>query len=98
MTERIGLVTNVLLEPLYPPVPLAKVTASLDQLSAGRLTLGVGVGGRPDDYELAGRPFGDRGRRFDADLELLHQAWAAGRSPAAGSLLARRPPGAGSRC
>jgi alkanesulfonate monooxygenase SsuD/methylene tetrahydromethanopterin reductase-like flavin-dependent oxidoreductase (luciferase family) len=88
VTERIGLVTNVLLEPLYPPVLLAKVTASLDQLSAGRLTLGVGVGGRQDDYELAGRSFGDRGRRFDADLELLHQAWAG--QPVAGS---RFPPG-----
>jgi alkanesulfonate monooxygenase SsuD/methylene tetrahydromethanopterin reductase-like flavin-dependent oxidoreductase (luciferase family) len=88
VTERIGLLTNVLLEPLYPPVLLAKVTASLDQLSAGRLTLGIGVGSRPDDYELADRSFGDRGRRFDADLELLHQAWAG--RPAAGS---RFPPG-----
>jgi alkanesulfonate monooxygenase SsuD/methylene tetrahydromethanopterin reductase-like flavin-dependent oxidoreductase (luciferase family) len=90
VTERIGLVTNLLLEPLYPPVPLAKVTASLDQLSAGRLTLGVGVGGRPDDYELAGRSFGDRGRRLDADLELLHQAWAG--QPVAGSRFPVGPP------
>ena len=90
VTERIGLVTNVLLAPLYPPVLLAKVTASLDQLSAGRLTLGVGVGGRPDDYELAGRSFGDRGRRLDADLELLHQAWAG--QPVAGSRFPVGPP------
>jgi alkanesulfonate monooxygenase SsuD/methylene tetrahydromethanopterin reductase-like flavin-dependent oxidoreductase (luciferase family) len=90
VTERIGLVTNVLLAPLYPPVLLAKVTASLDQLSAGRLTLGVGVGGRPDDYELAGRSFDDRGRRFDADLELLHQAWAG--QPVAGSQFPVGPP------
>jgi alkanesulfonate monooxygenase SsuD/methylene tetrahydromethanopterin reductase-like flavin-dependent oxidoreductase (luciferase family) len=89
-TERIGLVTNVLLEPLYPPVLLAKVTASLDQLSAGRLTLGVGVGGRQDDFELAGRSFGDRGRRLDADLELLHQAWAG--QPVAGSRFPVGPP------
>jgi alkanesulfonate monooxygenase SsuD/methylene tetrahydromethanopterin reductase-like flavin-dependent oxidoreductase (luciferase family) len=74
-TDRIGLVTNILLEPAYSPVPLAKVTASLDQVSGGRLTLGLGVGGRPDDYQLTGRSFADRGRRFDADLELLHQAW-----------------------
>jgi alkanesulfonate monooxygenase SsuD/methylene tetrahydromethanopterin reductase-like flavin-dependent oxidoreductase (luciferase family) len=76
VTERIGLLTNVLLAPLYNPVLLAKVTACLDQISEGRLTLGLGVGGRPDDYQLAERPFGDRGRRFDADLELLHQSWA----------------------
>jgi alkanesulfonate monooxygenase SsuD/methylene tetrahydromethanopterin reductase-like flavin-dependent oxidoreductase (luciferase family) len=76
ITARIGLLTNVLLEPLYDPVLLARVTASLDQISASRLVLGVGVGGRPDDYELAGRSFADRGRRLDADLELLHRAWA----------------------
>jgi len=82
-TERIGLLTNVLLAPLYQPVHLAKVTACLDQISQGRLTLGLGVGGRSDDYQLTGRSFGDRGRRFDADLELLHQAWAG--RPVAGS-------------
>ena len=83
VTDRIGLLTNVLLEPLYQPVHLAKVTACLDQISGGRLTLGLGVGGRPDDYRLTGRSFDDRGRRFDADLELLHQAWAG--EPVAGS-------------
>jgi alkanesulfonate monooxygenase SsuD/methylene tetrahydromethanopterin reductase-like flavin-dependent oxidoreductase (luciferase family) len=77
VTDRIGLVTNILLGPAYSPVLLAKVTASIDQVSGGRLTLGLGVGGRPDDYQLAGRSFDDRGRRFDADLELLHTAWAS---------------------
>jgi alkanesulfonate monooxygenase SsuD/methylene tetrahydromethanopterin reductase-like flavin-dependent oxidoreductase (luciferase family) len=83
VTDRIGLMTNILLGPAYSPVPLAKVTASLDQLSGGRLTLGLGVGGRADDYQVAGRSFADRGRRFDAALELLHQAWRG--EPAAGS-------------
>jgi alkanesulfonate monooxygenase SsuD/methylene tetrahydromethanopterin reductase-like flavin-dependent oxidoreductase (luciferase family) len=83
VTDRIGLLTNILLGPAYSPVPLAKVTASIDQLSGGRFTLGLGVGGRPDDFQAAGRPFADRGRRFDADLELLHQAWAG--EPVAGS-------------
>jgi alkanesulfonate monooxygenase SsuD/methylene tetrahydromethanopterin reductase-like flavin-dependent oxidoreductase (luciferase family) len=82
-TERIGLVTNILVEPVYTPVLLAKVTASLDQLSGGRLTLGLGVGGRADDFQVTGRSFDDRGRRFDADLELLHAAWAG--EPVAGS-------------
>jgi alkanesulfonate monooxygenase SsuD/methylene tetrahydromethanopterin reductase-like flavin-dependent oxidoreductase (luciferase family) len=81
VTERIGLLTNVLLAPLYNPVLLAKVTACLDQISEGRLTLGLGVGGRPDDYQLVERGFSDRGRRFDADLELLHQAWAGAPVP-----------------
>jgi alkanesulfonate monooxygenase SsuD/methylene tetrahydromethanopterin reductase-like flavin-dependent oxidoreductase (luciferase family) len=84
VTDRIGLLTNILLEPAYDPVVLAKVTASLDQLSGGRLTLGVGVGARPDDFALTGRSFSDRGKRFDAELELLHDAWA-------GELLAPSP-------
>src|SRR4029453_16776547 len=78
VTERIGLLTNVLLAPLYQPVHLAKVTACLDQISQGRLTLGLGVGGRADDYQLTGRSFGDRGRRFDADLDLLPQGGGGG--------------------
>ena len=90
VTERIGLLTNVLVEPLYNPVLLAKVTACLDRISEGRLTLGLGVGGRPDDYQLAERGFSDRGRRFDADLELLHQAWAG--QPVAGSQFPVGPP------
>jgi alkanesulfonate monooxygenase SsuD/methylene tetrahydromethanopterin reductase-like flavin-dependent oxidoreductase (luciferase family) len=83
VTERIGLFTNILLAPAYDPVVLAKVSASIDQISGGRLTLGLGVGARPDDYEATGRSFGDRGKRFDRDLELLHRAWAG--EPVAGS-------------
>jgi alkanesulfonate monooxygenase SsuD/methylene tetrahydromethanopterin reductase-like flavin-dependent oxidoreductase (luciferase family) len=83
VTERIGLFPNILLGPAYNPVLLAKATASLDQVTGGRLSLGLGVGGRPEDFQLAGRSFSDRGRRFDADLELLHRAWAG--EPVAGS-------------
>jgi alkanesulfonate monooxygenase SsuD/methylene tetrahydromethanopterin reductase-like flavin-dependent oxidoreductase (luciferase family) len=82
-TERIGLMTNVLLAPTRDPVLLAKEAASLDQLSGGRLVLGLGVGGRPDDYALTGRAFTDRGARFDTALELLRHAWAG--EPVAGS-------------
>jgi probable F420-dependent oxidoreductase len=75
VTERIGLLTNVLLGPTRNPVLLAKEAASVDQLSGGRLTLGLGVGARKDDFDAVGRTFHDRGRRFDGDLELLHRAW-----------------------
>lgn len=82
-TERIGLLTNVLLEPTRAPVLLAKEAASVDQISEGRLTLGLGVGGRPDDFAAVERPFEDRGRRFERDLELMHSAWRG--EPVSGS-------------
>jgi alkanesulfonate monooxygenase SsuD/methylene tetrahydromethanopterin reductase-like flavin-dependent oxidoreductase (luciferase family) len=74
-TTRIRLLTNILLAPAYQPVQLAKATASLDQLSGGRLTLGLAPGSRADDYELVGRDFHTRGRDFDTALDLLHRAW-----------------------
>lgn len=75
VTERIGLLTNVLLAPTRNAILLAKEAASVDQLSGGRLTLGLAVGGRKDDYEATGQMFAARGMRFDDDLELMHNAW-----------------------
>ena len=76
VTERIELFTNILLGPTRNSVLLAKEAASVDQLSGGRLTLGLAVGNRPDDYEVAGQPFASRGRRFDEQLETLQDAWS----------------------
>jgi alkanesulfonate monooxygenase SsuD/methylene tetrahydromethanopterin reductase-like flavin-dependent oxidoreductase (luciferase family) len=75
-TSRIGLFTDVLLTPLYRPVWLAKATASLHAMSGGRLTLGVGVGGRPDDFAAMDRSMPRRGRLMDEALDLLERAWA----------------------
>jgi alkanesulfonate monooxygenase SsuD/methylene tetrahydromethanopterin reductase-like flavin-dependent oxidoreductase (luciferase family) len=75
-TTRIGLFPNILLAPVYPPVLLAKTTASLQAMSGGRLTLGLGVGGRPDDFAAAARPFNERGRLMDETLDLMRRAWA----------------------
>ncbi len=74
-TSRIGLVTNAVLAPTYPDAVLAKITMTLDQLSSGRLTLGLGVGARSSDYEPAERDFTTRGSAFDRQLEYLHRAW-----------------------
>jgi alkanesulfonate monooxygenase SsuD/methylene tetrahydromethanopterin reductase-like flavin-dependent oxidoreductase (luciferase family) len=82
-TDRIRLVTNILLGPLYQSALLARASATLDSISGGRLTLGLAVGARQDDYEVTGRPFHTRGRDFDAQLELLHRAWAG--QPISGS-------------
>jgi alkanesulfonate monooxygenase SsuD/methylene tetrahydromethanopterin reductase-like flavin-dependent oxidoreductase (luciferase family) len=90
VTERIGLLTNILLAPAYPTALLAKQTATLARLSGGRFTLGAGVGARPDDFALAGASFHDRGRRFDEQLRALHAAWRG--EPLPGSETPVAPP------
>ena len=85
-TTRIGLMTNILLAPNYPAVLLARSAATIDQISGGRLTLGLAPGGREDDYELTGVDFHKRGEVFDALLETVHKAWAG--EPLLGDLAA----------
>jgi alkanesulfonate monooxygenase SsuD/methylene tetrahydromethanopterin reductase-like flavin-dependent oxidoreductase (luciferase family) len=75
-TSRIGLLSGVLLTPLYPPVWLAKATAALDAMSGGRLTLGLGVGGREDDFRAMDREMGRRGRDMDRALGIMRTVWA----------------------
>jgi alkanesulfonate monooxygenase SsuD/methylene tetrahydromethanopterin reductase-like flavin-dependent oxidoreductase (luciferase family) len=75
VTERVGLMTNILLGPTRDPIILAKEAASVDQISGGRLKLGVAVGARPDDFVAAEKDFSDRGRRWDEALETIHRAW-----------------------
>jgi alkanesulfonate monooxygenase SsuD/methylene tetrahydromethanopterin reductase-like flavin-dependent oxidoreductase (luciferase family) len=74
-TERIGLMTNILLGPTRNPVVLAKEAAGVYHLSGGRFTLGLGVGGRPDDFEVTKTTFDDRGKRFDRMLDIMRRAW-----------------------
>lgn len=75
-TQRIRLMTGVLLAPLHNAGVLAKQTASLDAFSNGRLTLGLGVGGREDDFRAAPASFHDRGKRFEQQLELMARIWS----------------------
>jgi alkanesulfonate monooxygenase SsuD/methylene tetrahydromethanopterin reductase-like flavin-dependent oxidoreductase (luciferase family) len=74
-TERISLMTNILLAPIYTPALLAKTAASIDQISSGRFSLGLAAGGRSDDYEVTGRDFHRRGREFDDSLDVMHRVW-----------------------
>ena len=77
VTERIGLATTVLLGPLRPnPVAVAKQALTVHALSGGRMTLGIGLGGREDDYEHAGVDTDKRGKELDAMLERIREAWA----------------------
>src|SRR6185312_12451690 len=77
VTERIGLTTAILIAPLRASTALlAKQAATIDVLSEGRLTLGLAVGGREDDYTASGVDFHHRGKLFDRQLEELQQIWA----------------------
>jgi probable F420-dependent oxidoreductase len=75
VTERVRLGTNVLVAPWYPPVLLARSLTTLDHVSAGRLTVGLGVGWSHDEYEAVGVPKRDIGARLDAALDALNTIW-----------------------
>jgi alkanesulfonate monooxygenase SsuD/methylene tetrahydromethanopterin reductase-like flavin-dependent oxidoreductase (luciferase family) len=81
VTERVRLVTMVVIAPLRSTAVLAKQAATVDALSGGRLTLGLAVGARTEDYEAAGVPHADRGRRFDEQLSGLRDRWESGPGP-----------------
>lgn len=76
VTERVRLGTNVLVAPWYPPILLARSLTTLDRLSGGRLVLGFGLGWSEDEYEAAGVPKRDRGRRLDEMIDVLEVIWA----------------------
>ncbi len=75
-TERITLGTAVLVLPYRHPVVLANMLSSLDVLSNGRLTLGVGVGWKEGEFEALGMSKKERGRRTDEGLQVLEQLWS----------------------
>jgi alkanesulfonate monooxygenase SsuD/methylene tetrahydromethanopterin reductase-like flavin-dependent oxidoreductase (luciferase family) len=78
-TQRIRLTTSVLLAPLRSAALLAKQAASLDALSGGRLTLGLGVGAREDDFQAVSVPFHRRGKIFDEQLATMQHIWSGER-------------------
>src|SRR6201999_3385043 len=63
VTTTIGLATGVLLLPEHNPVVAAKQAATLDVLSSGRLTLGIGIGWSAEEFAALGVPFARRGER-----------------------------------
>ncbi|MFD5567467.1 LLM class flavin-dependent oxidoreductase [Streptomyces cadmiisoli] len=87
VTHRIRLTTGVLLAPLYRNTALlAKQAASLDRLSGGRLVLGVGLGGRDDDYAASGLSTEGRGRRLEEQLAEMKRIWAGEERGFAGAI------------
>jgi probable F420-dependent oxidoreductase len=74
-TRRVALGTSVLNLPWYNPVLLARQLTTLDVLSAGRLQIGFGIGWSPDEYEAAGVPWEERGKRADELIQALKKIW-----------------------
>jgi alkanesulfonate monooxygenase SsuD/methylene tetrahydromethanopterin reductase-like flavin-dependent oxidoreductase (luciferase family) len=75
VTSRLRLVTMVAIGPIRPAAVLAAQAASLDALSGGRLTLGVSLGARPDDYDAAGASWRGRGKQLSDQLAALREIW-----------------------
>ena len=74
-TSTIGLGTSVLVLPYHNPIRLAKVAATLDVRSGGRVMLGVGVGVIEEELEAMGSPFAERGAITDETIAIMKELW-----------------------
>src|SRR5258706_16040003 len=90
ITERVRLALTLIILPMHSPVLIAKQAATLDVLSGGRVTLGVGIGGRGEDYRSVGAPFEGRIKRLRAGGATMRRGW--GRRPPVPRAPPRRPP------
>jgi probable F420-dependent oxidoreductase len=75
VTERVDLGTNILLVPLYHPVKLAEDVAVLDNISGGRVKLGVAPGYVTEEFAGMTVPYAERFRRFEEALDIMQLAW-----------------------
>ena len=93
-TRRIGLGTGVLVLPYRPPLPTAKAVATVQELSGGRLRLGIGVGWMEAEFRALGVPYAERGRRSDETLAFLRRCFSGDTALAHGQpfLFLPRPP------
>lgn len=91
-TSTIPLTSTVMLATVWPPVLFAKEMATIDAMSGGRLTLGLGIGGnRPDDFVVEGLPARGLGKRIDNDLQVYQSVWRG--EPVGGGVNAAVPTG-----
>ena len=74
-TEKLELVTGILILPQRQTALVAKQAAAVDVLSGGRLRLGVGIGWNFTEYESLGENFRNRGRRVEEQVDLLRKLW-----------------------
>lgn len=76
LTERVEINTTLYVLPMHNAVRAAKEIATLDVMSGGRLTVTVGYGGRPQDYEAVGAPYARRHARMDEQVATMRSIWA----------------------
>ena len=74
-THRIEIASGVLVLPLREPLALAKQIASIDAMSGGRVSLGIGAGWLAEEFEALGVDFASRADRTDDYIAVLRQAW-----------------------
>jgi probable F420-dependent oxidoreductase len=74
-SERLRLGTSIVLVPLHHPMHLAKQVATLQELSGGRVSLGVGMGWHRDEFDFMGIEFEGRGRRADEAIRVMRALW-----------------------
>lgn len=91
LTERVRLWTTIIILPAHPAVQVAKDMATVDRLCDGRLTVGVGVGGREHDYRALDASFERRWQRMDEQAEMMRSVWA-GQPPFEGADPVGPPP------
>lgn len=77
-TERVRISTDIAILPLYHPVRLAEELAVLDNLSGGRMELGVGMGYVPAEFAAFGVPFANRVSMTEEAIDILRLAWSDG--------------------
>ena len=75
LTERVDVFVNLVVLPLHPIALVAKQLATLDNLSEGRLTVGLAIGGREDDYRAVGANFRNRHQQLDDGVAELRRLW-----------------------
>lgn len=78
-TSHIRLGTGVILTPFHDPIRLAEDAAVVDQLSEGRLTLGLGIAWREEEFRMMGVPVAERLPRTLDTIEILRRAWTGRR-------------------
>ena len=75
VTEKIEFTTGIVVAPMRGTALLAKQATEIDVLSNGRFRLGLGAGIRPEEFEACGFEYGNRGKRFDEQIDYMRKLW-----------------------